>query len=329
MVITDELNDTLVSYVLLRDIRNTPILAVRTRTRRDISAVGRRVLFASAAGVGLAGLIIMSILAVLMQRVLIGPLIKLTDQILAVGVKGDTSGCLGWTRQDEIGTLSREFDSMLGKLAAARNKLLEQSYFAGIAEMAAGVLHNLRNQLTPLRMRVERLREDIAMPSSGRAQLAVQELADAAPERRDKLAKYLTMSLRDIEERQERTRTRLASVSGDLDRIEEVLNELDGFSHAKDQPNAVALASVVAETIALLPRFDGTATRIDVDAVLAKQQPVIATGFVLKHVLHSLFVNAMEAIAPPVGRRVLFGSRRCRARSTGSITSTCLLRTTA
>ena len=296
VVIADELSDALVSYGLLRDVGNTPILAVRTRTRRDISAIGRRVLLASAAGVALAGLIIMSILGILMQRVLIGPLMKLTDQILAIGVKGDTSGCLNWAREDEIGTLSREFDGMLGKLAAARNKLLEQSYFSGIAEMAAGVLHNLRNQLTPLRMRVERLREDVAMPSSGRVQLAVQELADAAPERRDKLAKYLTMSLRDIEERQERTRARLAGLSGDLDRIEEVLNELDRFSHANDQPNAVALASVVGETVALLPRFDGTAMRIDVDAVLAKQQPVIATSFVLKHVLHSLFVNAMEAI---------------------------------
>jgi signal transduction histidine kinase len=91
-------------------------------------------------------------------------------------------------------------------------------------------------------------------------------------------------------------------VSQDLVRIEEILKELDRFSHAGAQLEAVSLGQVVEETIGLLPDFPDLKVRVTVDAALKSQPPVLSMSFILKHVLHNLFVNAFEAIIA-TGRR--------------------------
>ena len=62
------------------------------------------------------------------------------------------------------------------------------------------------------------------------------------------------------------------------------------------------LGQVVEETIGLLPDFPDPEVRLTVDAALKSQPPVLSMSFILKHVLHNLFVNAFEAIIA-TGRR--------------------------
>jgi len=303
-VFEDETNDRLITFWPLRDDRNVPISALRVQTRRDISESGRRVLWASVAGVALSGFAVMVIIGLLLQWMLVGPLVKLTRSIVAIGGSGDISRGVSLDRGDEIGILSREFDKMLGSLAEVRNRLLEHSYRSGVAEMASGVLHNLRNQLTPVNMHVERVRELIAAVPQNKIGVALDELTckPLPPERVDKLAAYVKLSVQDMVRRQEGLREQLAGVSQDLVRIEEILNELDRFSHAGAQLEAVSLGRVIEETIGLLPEFPDLKVRMKVDAGLRNQPPVLSMSFILKHVLHNLFVNAFEAIIA-TGRR--------------------------
>jgi two-component system, NtrC family, sensor kinase len=93
-----------------------------------------------------------------------------------------------------------------------------------------------------------------------------------------------------------RDRARLAGVAQDLVRIEEILKQLDRFSHAGAQLEAVSLGGVVEETIGLIPEFRDLRVRVKVDPGLRNQPPVLSMSFILKHVLHNLFVNAFEAI---------------------------------
>jgi two-component system, NtrC family, sensor kinase len=292
----DQSRDRLVTYWLLRDYRGKAIGALRAYTERDVSKSGRDVVLASIIGVGVAGLIVMAAIAALLQWLLVGPLIRLTQHVVGIGRSGDLGQRVSLHRNDEIGALSQEFDRMLGGLAEARDQLLEQSYKSGIAEMASGVLHNMRNQLMPVNMRLGRLREAVARSSHGKLEKALDEMKNADPERVEKLANYVTLVVRDLVRRQDALREQLTAVSYDLARIEEILHELDRFSHASARLEAVSVGELVDQTIGLLPEFPDLHVRIRVDPMLKTRHDVMSVGFMLKHVLHNLFINAFEAI---------------------------------
>ena len=151
VVSEDDSSDRFVTFWPLRDDRNVPISALRVQTRRDISESGERVLLASLAGVALSGFIVMVVIGLLLQWLLVGPLIKLTRSIVAIGSSGDISRRVSLDRGDEIGILSREFDKMLREPRGSAQPAVGTLLPLGVAEMASGVLHNLRNQLTPVK----------------------------------------------------------------------------------------------------------------------------------------------------------------------------------
>ena len=294
----NESEDRLVTYWLIRDYRSEPIGALRAYTERDVSKSGRKVVLASVMGVGVAGLFVMAAIAALLQWLLIGPLVKLTRHLVVIGRSGELRQRVSLDRRDEIGTLSREFDRMLERLTEARDQLLEQSYQSGLAEMASGVLHNLRNQLMPINMRLGRLRDLVKSPPLSKIGQALGELKRKRtdPERIEKLSNYVELAVHDIARGQDQLREQFADVADDLARIEDILHELDRFSHARAQLEPVAVGDLVAQTIELLPEFPDLNVPIKVDSELRGQHDVLSIGFMLKHIMHNLFVNAYEAI---------------------------------
>lgn len=295
---------TLHAHALVRDINGRPALLLSADISRDISNTGMNVLLASVVGLGLAGLMVLAVTGVLLQWILVGPVAKLTGHVLAIGQSGDISRRVALDRSDELGLLSKEFDAMLEKLADARNRLLEHSYRSGLAEMASGVLHNIRNQLAPLTMRLGRLREQVAAPRDTKIERALDELtlASAEAERKEKMAKYIKMSMQAIDERQQKLSEQLSGLSDDFARFEQVLRELDKFSRTGDELESTSLADVVRETITMLPQFPDLQVIIRVDPKLAVQPPVLGKSFLLKHVIHNLVINAVESITAS-GRR--------------------------
>jgi two-component system, NtrC family, sensor kinase len=287
----------LVTYSLLRDYRGEPIRILKSQIKRDITASGRRVVLFSMVGVAISGLLVMVAAALLLQWLLIGPLVKLTEHIVAIGGNVGLSRRLAVDRSDEIGILSREFDSMLGRLAEARDRLLEHSFHSGLAEMASGVLHNIRNHLSPLSMRVGRMYQEVAQDADTKLDTALAELIDspANADRRMKLSRYVQLSLHQLAERRTKVLGQLAAVSSDLRQLDGIMNELDRFGRASNQLEAIPVYRVVEDTIPLLPNFQELDVRIVIDPQFDKRILVMSTSFILKHVLHNLFVNAIEA----------------------------------
>lgn len=297
-VIEEASDHDLTAYSLLEDYQGRPILLIKANIARDVTAIGRRSLLASLAGVVLAGVVIMAVTGILLQWLLIGPLVNLTTHVVQIGRSGVLSRRLGHDRRDEIGILSREFDKMLASLEEARDRLLESSYQTGIAEMASGVLHNLRNQLTPLNMRVDRMREALAPSSDGKLDLALRELGSdaAAPDRKTKLLQYLALRFSKAAEEQCRLREELSNVSKDLGCVDSVLRELDRFSRAHMELEDLSLVSVVDRTVSALPTFPNVRITYEIDPNLQVLPAVRSASFVLSHVLNNLFMNAVEAI---------------------------------
>jgi signal transduction histidine kinase len=144
-------SDVLHVYTLFSDIHGTPALLMRADIRRDVRARGIgwlvRSNFISNFGNGLS---VMLVLLLLLRRKVVAPLEKLTRHVVEIGKKKDITAKLSVERNDEIGTLAKEFNHMVEQLAEAREKLLEQSYSLGKAETATRMLDDARKRTEEL-----------------------------------------------------------------------------------------------------------------------------------------------------------------------------------
>jgi len=148
-------------------------------------------------------------------------------------------------------------------------------------------------------MRVGRLHENLARSTTSNLTLAYEELIKGSPddERKAKLGKYVELSLRDISVRNEKLILWLERVSDDLRHLDEALSELDRFDRSSNHLTPMLLSKILQESISQLPEFPDLNVKITIDPQLDGNLAVLSTPFILKHILHNLFVNACEAIA--------------------------------
>ena len=134
-------------YTTMSDIDNMPALLLEVDVPRSITARGQRaVAFALSSLLG-AGIVIIALLIVVIQHLVLNPLRNLTNHAVAIGQSNDLSTRFSVERNDEIGILGKEFNSMIQQLAAARKTLMDQSYHSGREEVAVNVLHSVGNAL--------------------------------------------------------------------------------------------------------------------------------------------------------------------------------------
>lgn len=291
--------ETLDAYQTFLGIDGTPALLVRASTPRNITQIGEQTIKMTLVSLLAAGLVVMAFTILLARVFVVGPVVRLTDTVLSIGETGDLSRRVGLIgRNDEIGLLSREFDGMLGRLGEARDRLQQQSFQAGIAEMAAGVLHNVRNQLNPLVVRLGRLQQLETAPPGDKVTLALTELGvdQTDPERRQKLIDYLRLSQEKALASQSTLRDELAQMGRQVARVEEVLAEQERFSRTERPVEPTRLADVIDQALNMMPDNLGKGFEIRVDLGVDAAPPVLAERFVLAHVIQNLLVNAAEAI---------------------------------
>ncbi len=164
------------AFSLLRDIHGKPLLLLRVDTPRGATAVGAQTIRAALLSLLMASALVVLVVWLLLRYMILAPILALTRHVLYVGQSGDLTRHLMTARHDEVGTLEREFKQMQDRLAIAKRTILMHSYKAGIADSAAGVLHNIRNALTPLTSRLGQLISKLREPPGLRLPTAVQEL---------------------------------------------------------------------------------------------------------------------------------------------------------
>ncbi len=182
------------------DIFGHPILTLRVDVPREITARGRTAVAYASACLLAAAVIILILLVVVLSRVILDPLAAVTRHAVAIGEEKDLTTRLDLERQDEIGVLAREFDRMVERVARSRTQLVDQSFQAGFAELAKGVLHNLGNAMTPIGVRLASLAQRLRGAPGDDAAQAAAELqegrADAA--RRADLEEFLRLACQEI-----------------------------------------------------------------------------------------------------------------------------------
>jgi len=281
-------------YTLFPDIQKVPALLMRADIHRDTRAKGIAWLIRSNLLSNLtAGLSVMLVLLLLLRYILVAPIKKLTNHVVAIGKGKDMSARLSMQRSDEIGTLAQEFNRMVERLTQARKKLLEQSYSLGKAEMASRVLDETRKRAAELEKAYRKL-ENANQELQNFAHVVSHDLK--APLRGIKL--IATWILTDYADKfDEDGRKQMNSLSSRVEwmyKLIEGVLEYSRVGHVKEERVEVDLNKVVPEII------DAVAPPENIAITIENKLPVIECEQTrITQVFENLLSNAVKYTDKP------------------------------
>ena len=166
--------------IISRDLSRT-IKLISLRLEKQVSQIsvnieraGNRTLSITAGMIGASLLMAALVLALLIGT--LRPIRHLTREARRIS-RGEYHNPVKLGRNDEIGLLAREFDTMREslvrrdhELARQREELIRSERLAAVGSMASHVTHEIRNPLSSISLNAEMLLDDLAsMPDSGDA----------------------------------------------------------------------------------------------------------------------------------------------------------------
>lgn len=297
-LIEKKADDQLMLYTTFFGIKGDPALLIRAKVPREITAKGSTAIRYALISISAAGLAVLIVMMLLMQGTVLRPITQLTRHALSISKSGDLSARLYPHRSDEIGTLAREFDRMLEQLAEARKKMLEQSYYSGMAEMASGVLHNVRNSLSPIIGGIELLRSDLRKARIKEIEMTSEELDQgiSSSERREDLIKFAILANKTLTPLVKETTTKLDEIAGRASQIEKILDDHQKWAHSERPTEQIQLEEVLNDSIKLLKDDLRERIPVKIDPGVAEVGAMTAHQTSLLQVFLNILTNAAESI---------------------------------
>jgi signal transduction histidine kinase len=289
---------------VITTITSMPVLSgsdrivIRTDTPRNITAIGRQTLTVAAITTIVVGTLLLCALAWLLRHVIVEPLRAVTDHVLSVGRTGRLAVSCPLKRADEIGVLARQFDTTFEQLAEVRQRLLDQSYYSGMAEMSAGILHNVRNAMSPATVSLGQLIEkadDAVSPQLGRA---IAELQDSAvpDDRRQKLLMFAKLSVQQLSDDKRRLSADLRNVMQQLMQIEQILNSQASEDRRNRYLDRIEMDEVLADVRRFVGARKSATMSVSIDPSVGDAPAIVADRVILTQVISNILLNAIEAI---------------------------------
>ena len=281
------------------NLTGTPLLTLGISVPRTISHRGAEAVQYSTRLLGVAACIALAALLVLLGRIVLSPLARVTDHAQRIATADDLSARLGYDRRDELGTLARAFDNMVERLARSRRELIDRSFESGAADNAAGILHNLGNAMTPMSVNVAGLQQQLGAVSVDDLQRALDELRSGTPDdaRRRDLQQFVQLAATELAHALRQGSAKLHSIVEQTHVMQAVLAEQR--RHQRNEPvrQSVTPAELVARGLqqiapALRERLD-----VELSPALAALGPLSLPCTALGMVLQNLAQNAAESAA--------------------------------
>jgi len=175
---------------------------------------------------------------------------------------------------------------------------MDQSYYSGIGEMASGILHNIRNLLTPMVGQIANIKDKVKEVSLNNLEQAIAELnSDSLEEEREKsLKKYLSLAISRLSKVNQDMDERLVVISGQATHIEDVLSQQDKFSYFRRVLEPLNISIIIEDAIKLMPQRLRSAVDIKIEAGLVRLPSVSAERIVLVQIVTNLLNNASESV---------------------------------
>ncbi|MFZ1905704.1 MAG: CHASE4 domain-containing protein [Steroidobacteraceae bacterium] len=285
-------------YRTFNDIYARPVMTLRIDMPRAVTARGRTAVLYASAYLVLAAVIVLALVVVVLNRIILTPLASVTRHAITLGEGKDLTTRLDLRSNDEIGLLAREFDRMVARVAESRSRLVDQSFQAGFAELAKGVLHNLGNALTPVGVRLANLSERLRQAPADDAAQAVAELrqatADAA--RRADLEEFARLGCEELAHTVKAAREDIALISRQTSVIQGTLAEQMRATRNDPVIEPVRLTELVAQTLEIVPDACRRRLVISTDESLRTLGAVHVARTVLRLILQNLIINAADAV---------------------------------
>jgi sensor domain CHASE-containing protein len=282
----------------VNDVYGRPLLALRVDVPRRITQRGHTAIgYASAYLVG-AALVVLILLVLVLNRVVLRPLAQVTRHAVSLGESEDLGARLDFKGSDEIGQLAREFDRMLERVAESRRQVVDQSFHAGFAELAKGVLHNLGNAMTPIGVRLAGLAQRLGHAPTAEVEQAAEELQRGLPDaaRRADLEEFMRMACGEFARTIEGAQQDVAVLTRQTSIVQSALAEQMRSTRNEHVVESVRLPELIAQSLEVVPDACRQRLTIDTDESLRKVGVVQVARTVLRLVLQNLIINASDAV---------------------------------
>ncbi len=299
-IIPARTEQSLTVCVLEPAISGGPGVLLRAEIPRLISARGRGVMrFAMFSDVIAAGAILLLTWATL-QKMVVRRIASLTEHAVRVGSRDDLESRFPARGRDEIATLGNEFNHMVQRLAESRRSLLASAHRAGMAEIAAAVLHNIGNALNSVGVSADLLGESISDNKLEDLRQAIELLKstrspDLPADRTAAVVAYVDRLSEVLLEQRQQMNGVLQSLQQSIHQIEQTIRAQQRSAAAPESCEVIALDQLVSECVG------NCQERLRQHGIRVVQQtsglpPVSASRHKLRLVLENLIHNALDAI---------------------------------
>lgn len=283
---------------LMKDLRGQPLALIEAEVPRDITARGRDAVRVALQLLVLTGVCTLTLLIVSLRRLVLEPTRRLTLHAKELGKTDSLKAVFPAGRRDELGVLAQELNRMVGQLAEARRRLLEQSWTSGAAEMAGGILHNIGNTLTPLTVQADTLRRELGGAPLGDLGLALDELERSGQDdgrRRDLLA-FARLASEELRHSLQRAGEAGQAMAGQIHHIGRILADQERFSRAERVQESISLLDLLKESAALVQDTPEARLEIRLDPSLEQAGEARVPRVALQQVFSNLMINAAESL---------------------------------
>ena len=284
-------------YRAFPDLYGQPLMALRVDVPRAVTMRGKAAIKVAALSLIAAAVLVLVLLVVVLNRVILDPLARITHHAVAIG-EGTDATPLNLQREDEMGVLAREFDRMVERVTESRMQLVDQSFQAGFAELARGVLHNLGNALTPIGVRLANLKERLRESPAEDAERALLELHGGECEagRRADLEEFVRLACKELAATVHATQEDVAVMSRQTTLVQSTLAEQMRATRNEHVIEPVRLTELVSQSLEIVPDACRQRLTVENDETLRRLGAVRIARTVLRLILQNLIINAADAV---------------------------------
>jgi signal transduction histidine kinase len=187
---------------------------------------------------------------------------------------------------------------MVARLAHSRSQLVDQSFQAGFAELAKGLLHNMGNAMTPISVRLSVLHGRLRDLQVEDFELATTELARAnvEPARRGDLEEFMRLACGQLTATVKAAEEDLELMARQVSLVQSALAEQMRATRNEHVTESVRLAELLGQSLDSVPDVARQQLEIQADESLNGIGVVLVPSTVLRLVLQNLIINAADAV---------------------------------
>ena len=277
-----------------------PVIRLAFPFYREISEQAQAAVRFALFSLLLAGSLVVVAMMAVIDRMVVLPVQKIETFFQAIAGSDDLSTRLQLHSRDEFGRLGGEINIMVDRLEKARREIVDQSFESGLAEMARGVLHNIGNALTPVKVSAGSLLRSLRALPVAEASMASVELQrrDLDPGRRGDLERFLRLIGSTLAEKTGDLMGDAARVDQGLVAIQAMLQEQSRFASTSHLVERIAVSDLVNEALRLVPPDRLARMEIVRDPSLMDVGTLSLPRTALTQVIQNLVLNACEAVRP-------------------------------